>query len=152
MSSLFACPVFSAWYDDGAFCYKKKCAVDRDWPPPNMQCCSGCAEREMIPYEADTSASEGGCHQQTNSMCYSLTCSIPETAIRTGPCQCQSDAWHLNVCLQSFTYARASSLNFENQLLRLQLKILENVADTWAAAHKPTACVASNISKYHIIV
>lgn len=56
-----------------------------------------------------------------------------------------SDIWHLNVCLQSFTYARASSLNFEKQLLRLQLKILENDADTWAATHKSMACVPSNI-------
>lgn len=46
------------------FVKKKKCAVDQDWPPPNMKCCSGCAEREMIPNEADTSASEGDCHQQ----------------------------------------------------------------------------------------
>lgn len=67
---------------------KKMCALDQDWPPPNMQCCSGCANREMIPHEADTLLLKEVATNKCNSLCYLFTCSIPETAMRKCPCQC----------------------------------------------------------------
>jgi len=80
---------------------------------------------------ADTSAAEGGCHQQTyfNVLLWSHTVSQRP--------QCEKANVSVspllgikNVCFQYFTQVRARSLNSEKQLLKPQQKLLDDDADT----------------------